>query len=215
MMATSRPRRARADTDRPAWFCAFLADRATRKPSPHTLEAYRYDFDAIAGQLAGAGENLTTLAPVCITKDAMRQAFATYARTHEAASIRRCWSTWSTLCSYLYTSDLLPANPMQHVGQPKPAKTLPKSLPPTAAQALLDAVDAPAANKRRTDWPERDRALILTALLAGLRAAEIRSANVGDLRRTENGAVLRVRGKGNKDRRRAKPALWSTDHPRR
>lgn len=201
MTATSHPRGARTDAERPEWFRAFLADRATRKPSPHTLEAYRYDFDAIAGILAGSDQpDLTTLDPDCITKDAMRQAFATYAQTHEAASIRRCWSTWNTLCGYLYTCEVLPANPMQLVGQPKPAKTLPKSLSPTATRALLEAIESPAANKRTTDWPERDRALILTALLAGLRASEIRNANIGDLRPTEHGAVLRVRGKGNKHR---------------
>ncbi len=199
MPATSSPRRARTDGERPAWFRGFLADRATRKPSPHTLQAYRHDFDAIAGHLA-AGDDLTALNPAGITKDTMRQAFAAYAQTHEAASIRRCWSTWNTVCSYLYTSDLLLANPMELVGQPKPAKTLPRSLPPTAAQALLNAIDAPAANKRVTDWPERDRAIVFTALLAGLRAAELRGANIGDLRLTETGAVLHVRGKGNKDR---------------
>ena len=131
----------------------------------------------------------------------MRQAFAAYAGTHEAASIRRCWSTWNTLCSFLFTADLLPANPMQLVGRPKPAKTLPKSLSPSTAQALLNAIDAPAAAKRKTDWPERDRAIVLTALLAGLRAQELRDANVADLRVTpDGGAVLHVGGKGNKDR---------------
>src|SRR4051794_5232953 len=34
-----------------------------------------------------------------------------------------------------------------------------------AAQALLSAVGAPGEVKRRSEWPERDRALILTALL--------------------------------------------------
>ncbi len=48
---------------------------------------------------------------------------------------------------------------------------------------------------------ERDRALILTGLLAGLRADEMLRANVGDLRRTDDGAVIHVRGKGGKDRR--------------
>jgi site-specific recombinase XerD len=38
--------------------------------------------------------------------------------------------------------------------------------------------------------------------LAGLRADELLNANVGDIRRTEEGGVLHVRGKGNKDRRR-------------
>jgi len=48
---------------------------------------------------------------------------------------------------------------------------------------------------------QRDRALILTALLAGLRADELLRANIGDLRRTDDGAVIHVRGKGGKDRR--------------
>jgi site-specific recombinase XerD len=59
------------------------------------------------------------LAVADITKDSMRTAFATYARDHEAASIRRCWSTWNVLCTFLYTGELLTANPMQLVGRPK------------------------------------------------------------------------------------------------
>src|SRR5436190_4616018 len=55
--------------------------------------------------------------------------------------------------------------------------------------------------RRRTDWMQRDRALILTALLAGLSADELVRANVGDLRRSDDGAVIHVRGKGGKDRR--------------
>jgi integrase/recombinase XerC len=204
MTATNRtppPARARTDAERPDWFRAFLTDRATRKPSPHTMQAYRQDFDAIAALVADDPQQIAALTPPNITKDSMRQAFAAYAESHEASSIRRCWSTWNTLCSYLFTADLLPANPMQLVGRPKPAKTLPKSLPQSAAQALLNSIDTPAAVKRSTDWPERDRAVILTALLAGLRAQELRGANVGDLRVTEDrGGVLHVRGKGNKDR---------------
>ena len=41
------------ETSRPEWFAAFLADRGTRKPSAHTLKAYRQDFDAIATLFAG------------------------------------------------------------------------------------------------------------------------------------------------------------------
>ena len=41
----------------------------------------------------------------------------------------------------------------------------------------------------------------VTGLLAGLRADELLRANIGDLRRTDDGAVLQVRGKGDKDRR--------------
>ena len=87
------------DAERPDWFHAFLTDRATREPSPHTLQAYRQDFDAIAVDVAGGRVRIASLSASDITKESMRQAFAAYADSHEAASIRRCWSTWNTLCS--------------------------------------------------------------------------------------------------------------------
>jgi integrase/recombinase XerC len=159
------------DRARPEWFAAFLADRGTRKPSAHTLKAYRQDFDAIATLIAG-GEDLSGMPLSAIMIETMRTAFAQYAETHEAASIQRCWSTWNVLCTYLYTAELIAANPMSMVGRPKLAKTLPKALPADAVTALLAALRSEPQPRRRTDWIERDRALILTALLAGLRADE-------------------------------------------
>jgi integrase/recombinase XerC len=56
-------------------------------------------------------------------------------------------------------------------------------------------------SNRQTDWPERDLAPILTALLAGLRADELRQADIGDIRTTDDGAaVIHVKGKGGKER---------------
>ena len=163
------------------------------------LKAYRQDFTAVADLLTSGDP--AGVALIDITKDTMRAAFAAYASTHEPASIRRCWSTWNVLCDFLYTAELIPANPMPFVGRPKAAKTLPRSLPQPAVTALLDVVEADHQSTRRTDWPQRDLALMLTGLLAGLRADELRRADVGDIRRsTEGGAVLHVRGKGSKDR---------------
>src|SRR5262245_31456405 len=113
------------DDPRPAWFRAFLADRGTRKPSTHTLKAYRQDFDAIAALIVGKDEGVKAMSLSDITTDAMRGGLARYVETHEAASIQRCWSTWNVLCTFLYTSQLIPANPMPLVGRPKTAKTLP------------------------------------------------------------------------------------------
>ena len=190
-----------ADEHRPEWFEQFLADRGTRKPSAHTLKAYRQDFDAIAALLAEDTPDRVRLPLAIIDTEAMRSAFAEYARTHEAASIRRCWSTWNVLCTFLFTAELIPANPMPMIGRPKQPKALPKSLPADAVTALLAAVSTAPQRPRSTDWLERDRALIITGLLAGLRADELLRANIGDLRRTDDGAVLQVRGKGDKDRR--------------
>jgi integrase/recombinase XerC len=131
----------------------------------------------------------------------MRAAFASYAQDHEAASIRRCWSTWNVLCTFLYTGEQLAADPMQLVGRPKLAKALPKALPRTAVKALLETVAQDHNSKRQTDWAERDLAIILTALLAGLRAEELRGANIGDIRTTDDGAaIIHVKGKGGKER---------------
>ena len=62
----------------PDWFADFLNDRATRKPSAHTMKAYRQDFVAIA-TLVSAGDP-AHLEITDITKESMRAAFAAYAR---------------------------------------------------------------------------------------------------------------------------------------
>lgn len=191
-----------AEVLHPEWFAAFLADRGTRKPSVHTMKAYCQDFDAIATLVAGGDpSDLSRMSLGDITTDSMRTAFAQYAETHEAATIQRCWSTWNVLCTFLYTSELIAANPMPLVGRPKLAKTLPKALPTGSVTALLATLESTPERRRRSDWIERDRALILTALLAGLRADELLRANVGDLRSSDDGAIIHVRGKGGKDRR--------------
>jgi len=136
-----------------------------------------------------------------ITKDSMRQAFATYAATHEATSIRRCWSTWNVLCTFLYTGDQLGANPMSLVGRPKLPKTLPKALPRAAINTLLHSVAQDADSENKTVWAERDLAIILTSLLAGLRADEVRVLDIGDMRTLgDGGAIIHVKGKGGKER---------------
>ncbi len=173
-----------------------------RKPSPHTTKAYRQDFEAIATLVAGQAEDVVNLEAAALDKDTLRAAFAVYARTHSAASIRRCWSTWNTLCTYLFTAELLGANPMPLIGRPKVPKSLPKSYSDNTVTGLVTAIDADTGSARDSDWPERDRAIVFTALLAGPRAEELIRADIGDVRRTDDGGgVLHVRGKGNKDRR--------------
>src|SRR5262245_43567174 len=70
-----------------------------------------------------------------------------------------------------------------------------KSLPRSATQALESSVDAPTATKGRTDWLKRDQDIVLTALLAELRAQKMRGA-APTHRRAD---VLHVCGKENKD----------------
>jgi hypothetical protein len=59
---------------------------------------------------------------------------------------------------------------MQLVGRPKLARPLPEALPRAAVEALMDTLAHDRESMRQTDWVERDLALALIALLAGLRA---------------------------------------------
>jgi site-specific recombinase XerD len=105
------------------------------------------------------------------------------------------------LCAFLYTSEWIPSNPMPLIGRPKVPKSLPKGLGAESVSGLLAAIDGDTDSRRKSDWSERDAALVLTAVLAGLRADELIRANVGDIRAADGGGVIHVRGKGNKDRR--------------
>jgi integrase len=69
--------------------------------------------------------------------------------------------------------------------------------------------------QRRSDWFERDRAIILTALLAGQRSEELINSNIGDLRRTADGAVIHVRAgpQGPRHHRSRMTAKSSTAQP--
>ena len=58
----------------PDWFTQFLNDRQTRKPSAHTMKAYRQDFIAIATLITDGDPSRLTI--VDITKQTMRTAFA-------------------------------------------------------------------------------------------------------------------------------------------
>jgi site-specific recombinase XerC len=69
-------------------FESFLL--TTRKPSVHTMKAYRRDFDAIAALITDGDDAVPSVALNGITTESMRPTFARSAETHEAASIQRC-----------------------------------------------------------------------------------------------------------------------------
>jgi hypothetical protein len=86
-----------------------------------------------------------------ITTDTMRTAFAQNAKTHEAATIQRCWSTWNVLCMFLYTSELIARHP--------------------------DAVGRPARSRASDVCPDTVLGHVVTALGYVLLAARIHTAD--------------------------------------
>ena len=171
------------------------------------MAAYRRDFDAIAEILAG-GPELGVLALDAVGRDGLRAAFAAFADTHAAASIRRCWSTWNSLCDFLTTGGLIEANPMRYVGRPKAESAKARALEPGEFTRLLAALAADDGADPRA-WPQRDRALILTGLLAGLRREELIAANLADLRPTPEVRSCWCTGRETRSGQCRSRQLWS------
>lgn len=181
----------------------FLTSRTIRKPSPHTLAAYRRDLTTITHLIA---EDPTTPLPLeslpitALTPRTLRTAFARYAAPRAAASIARTWSTWNSFFTFLVGDGVVAGNPMPAV--PKPAAPLPQPKPLRGDQTpeqLLTAVANPAGGQRHP-WPERDLAVLALALCAGLRLAELLALRVGSLAGRPGERRVEVTGKGGRPR---------------
>jgi hypothetical protein len=93
------------------------------------------------------------------------------------------------------------ASPSSSSGSEPQARSVAMAESLQSVQGRGDVCNANQGSTRRNDWPERDLAIVFTALLGGLRADELISANIGDIRRTDDGGVRHVHGKADKDRR--------------
>ena len=109
----------------------FLTARATRKPSPHTLAAYRRDLRTIAALVAEDATpplSLDALSITDLSPRVLRAAFARFAAPRAPASVHRAWSTWNSFFTFLVADGFVAGNPMPAVGSrgrappPKPLR---------------------------------------------------------------------------------------------
>ena len=182
-----------------ALFDQFEVARRSAKPSPHSERAARSDFTAIHTRLQEAvGNDAVELGDV--TPRRLRLAFAAFAETHAAASIARAWSTWNQLFAFLVAEDLVAGNPMGAVAKPKVGRRTPKPLQGEDAPEELLKTVAAGGRPGRWPWPERDLAFLATALLTGLRLAELIGLNLGSIDGRPGERRIKVVGKGRKER---------------
>ncbi|MFY1692252.1 tyrosine-type recombinase/integrase [Plantactinospora sp. WMMB782] len=181
----------------------FLISRATRKPSPHTLAAYRRDLLAVARLVA---DGLATPLPLpalpvsALTARSLRAAFARFAAPRAAASIYRAWSTWNGFFDFLVAEQVVGGNPMPAVDKPRVPPAPPKPLRgERTPEQLLDGVARPD-RRQRDPWPERDLAVLALALCAGLRLAELLALRTGSLVGRDGERRIEVTGKGSRFR---------------
>ncbi|WP_306213890.1 tyrosine-type recombinase/integrase [Actinoplanes sp. RD1] len=174
----------------------FLAARAVRKPSEHTLMAYRRDLQAVLSQLDPDGVvTLDDLSP-----RALRAAFAGFAAGRAPSSVSRAWSSWNSFFGFLVTEGIVAGNPMPAVGKPRFVQPSPKPLRgEDTPEQLLEAVNR-ADERQRDPWPERDVAVLALALCAGLRLSEMLALRAGSVLGRAGERRLEVAGKGGRPR---------------
>lgn len=157
--------------------------------SQNTLAAYRRDLKAFSAWLHASRKHCLPQAAPAELESYLAHCFATHAKPRTAArytaSLRRFYR-------YLARENLIERDPTQLLDTPKLPRSLPKVLSESDVEALLSAPDV------ETTPGLRDRAMIETLYATGLRVSELVGLKLLNL--DLNAAVLRVTGKGGKDR---------------
>jgi integrase/recombinase XerC len=176
----------------------FLGARAVRKPSAHTLAAYRRDLTSVLALAADGPDHVVVLGD--LSPRLLRAAFARFAAGRAPASVYRAWSSWNSFFGFLVVDQIVAGNPMSAVDKPRVAMPSPKPLRgEDTPEQLLGAV-CQVDERQRDPWPERDLAVLALALCAGLRLSELLALRTGSLLGRAGERRVEVAGKGGRPR---------------
>ncbi len=173
-------------------FVAFL--RHNRNLSAHTVRAYESDltqFLEFLGRRARTGRR--RLGTMAFDENGVRAFLADlHGRGNSRASAARKLSALRTFARYLVREERLDDDPTTLVGAPKREQTLPAHLGIPEMERLLASPDLATTAGRR------DAAILELFYASGLRLSELVDLDLDDL--NLSGRVVRVRGKGRKER---------------
>ena len=167
--------------------------------SDHTIAAYRRDLVAYVEWLRARGvDQIEAVTTALVTEFVAERASAE--PPPAASSLARLQSSVRGLHRFLVREGRVDDDPSSRLRPPKTPRRLPKALTISQVEDLLDAAgpgpgsaDASAADPAAV----RDRALLELLYATGARVSEIVHLDVDD---TAHGDLLRVRGKGDKER---------------
>jgi len=173
-------------------FLTFL--RFNRNLSPHTLRAYQTDLNQLLDSLAARDRcKPSELAIDRFDVDGVRAFLAElHERGNRRTSAARRLAALRTFSRYLLREEKIADDPTALVGAPRKEHTLPAHLALDEIERLLSSVDVSSVAGRR------DRAILELFYASGLRLSELVGLDLEDI--NMSGRVLRVRGKGNKER---------------
>jgi integrase/recombinase XerD len=154
-----------------------------------TLAAYRRDIKAFGNWLARERGQCLEAA---VAGDIEAYLAWRFARRAQPRSAARYTSALKRLYRYLMRENLIAADPTLNLDAPRLPRALPKTLTEADVGRLLDSAD------RSTTLGLRDRAMLETLYATGLRVSELVGLRLNAL--NLNDGVVRVTGKGNKDR---------------
>jgi integrase/recombinase XerD len=165
--------------------------------SGHTVAAYRRDLAGYVDWLTARGIRDSGEVTVALVT-----AFAAERASAEpppaASSLARLQSSVRGLHRFLAREGIETDDPTGRLRPPKAARRLPKALTIDQVERLLDAAGPEAGELEATELIGlRDRALLELLYATGARVSEVVQLDVDDL---AHGDVVRVRGKGSKER---------------
>jgi integrase/recombinase XerC len=190
--------------------------QSVKNSSPHTVLNYRKDLEQFLAYLSPPGVRPPALSGV--THSMIRE-FVAHLHEHGLAksSVARKLAALRSFFKYCVRDDQLKENPARLVPTPKLPKRIPSVLSAEEMNGFLNqlgGVGEPgpcgrafakknAKPSRSTRVEEglllrRDRAVLELLYAAGLRVSELTGLNLADVEQRER--ILRVRGKGNKER---------------
>jgi integrase/recombinase XerC len=193
--------------------------RSVRNSSPYTILNYGKDLEQFLAYLSPPGEQPPALAK--ITHLIIREFVGhLHEQGLEKSSIARKLAALRSFFKYCVREAMIKENPARLVPTPKLPKRIPSVLSAEEMNGFLNelAGSGPAAPGGRTLAKKReskttreskstsgeglllrrDRALLELLYAAGLRVSELTGLNLEDMEQNER--MLRVRGKGNKER---------------
>lgn len=165
--------------------------------SEHTVAAYARDLAVYRGWLSERGiDDTAAVTPAIVADFAAERASAQ--PPPASTSLARLQSSVRGLHRFLVREGHDALDPSDRLRPPKAPQRLPKALSITQIEALLDAAGPAPGDVVETDVVRlRDRALLELLYATGARVSEVMQLDVDDV---AHGEVLRVRGKGAKER---------------
>jgi integrase/recombinase XerC len=167
--------------------------RAEKNASPHTLSNYSRDISRFGAFLRSRENGASVSIWHGADRSLIRQYLAELTQAGLAkSSIARSLAALRSFFRFLIREGIIPTNPFPGIATPRRQRTLPRFLDVDAARRLMEAASGDDILSLR------DRAILETLYSTGVRVSELTALNLEQMDLL--GEVMRVRGKGNKER---------------